>query len=445
MKINLGNDFIYGTATSSYQIEGAYNEGGRGPSIWDTFSKIPGRVLNSHNGDVACDHYHLYKEDILLMKQLGISSYQFSIAWPRIFPRKKYFNQEGMYFYINLAQSLIEVGIKPVVALYHWDLPQWAQDEGGWTNREVLHWFDEFSRTCFEHLDTYADMWITHNEPWCSAFLSYDLGLHAPGYTDMYKAVQAAHHILLSHGRVVKILKEDMQSSTPIGIVLNLTPTYAESDSIEDQLAQNNSDGYNNRWFLDAVFKGSYPKDMMNLFSKQVPNWEFIHPEDMAIIAVPCDFFGINYYSRHLTKYCASHPHLYNMAYSDYPKTGMDWDIAPQAFKEMLLRVRKEYTQLPIYITENGSAWDDGVQNNRINDVERIEYLELHLQVVSELNEQGGNIKGYYVWSLLDNFEWSFGYEKRFGIVYVDFETQTRIPKDSYYRYQEIIAETLKK
>jgi beta-glucosidase len=440
--MRFSKDFIFGTATSSYQIEGAHQEDGRSLSIWDTFSRTPGKVINMDNGDIACDHYHLYEKDIEILKALGVDSYRFSIAWPRIFPEQGKYNEAGMDFYKNLIKRLIENGIKPAVTLYHWDLPMWAHEQGGWTNRESVNWFIEYAEKCFEELDGQVDMWITHNEPWCAGFLGYHQGIHAPGHTNMEEALKAVHHILLSHGEAVELLKVKFASEAPIGITLNLSPIYPASSSANDQLAVNNADGYSNRWFLDPVLKGSYPTDMMNLFSKYVHSYDFIHEGDLEKISIECDFFGINFYSRGLVEFNAASDFLFTNAYSDYPKTGMGWDISPDEFKDLIRRLRKEYTKLPIYITENGAAFDDQVaEDNRVHDPERQQYVENHIQAVAELNEEGMDIAGYYLWSLLDNFEWAFGYEKRFGITYVDFETQERILKDSGYRYAEIIKE----
>lgn len=437
---SFSKDFIFGTATSSYQIEGAYQEDGRTMSIWDEFSRTPGKVFNMDNGDVACDHYHLYEKDIEVLKTLGVDSYRFSIAWPRIFPEQGKYNQDGMDFYKKLIKRLIENDIKPAVTLYHWDLPMWAHEQGGWTNRESVNWFLEYAEKCYKELDEQVDMWITHNEPWCAGFLGYHLGIHAPGHTNMEEALKAVHHILLSHGEAVELLKGKFKSSTPIGITLNLSPMYPATSSANDRLAANNADGYTNRWFLDPVLKGSYPVDMMNLFSKYVHSYEFIKEGDLEKISIDCDFFGINFYNRSLIEFHAASDFLFRNAYSDYPKTGMGWDIAPEEFKDLIRRLREEYTKLPIYITENGAAFDDHVSDDhRVHDVERQDYVEKHIRAVAQLNEEGMDIAGYYLWSLLDNFEWAFGYDKRFGITYVDFETQERILKDSGHRYAEII------
>ncbi|MCA1032550.1 beta-glucosidase [Bacillus timonensis] len=437
---NFSKDFIFGTATSSYQIEGAVSEGGRTPSIWDTFSETPGKVWNGDTGEVACDHYHRYEEDVELIKSLGVDSYRFSIAWPRIFPQEGVYNPEGMEFYKKLSLKLVEAGIKPFVTIYHWDMPQWADDQGGWVNRKSVEWFKEFATKCFEELDEYVEMWITHNEPWCAALLGYHQGVHAPGHTNMEEALKAAHHIMLSHGEVVKLYKEELKLEKGIGITLNLSPMYAASDSQNDLLAANNIDGYVNRWFLDPIFKGQYPVDMMNLYSKYVHSFDFIKAGDMESISYPCDFFGINFYNRQLVEYNAASDFLFKPAYSDYPKSGMGWDISPNEFKELIYRLREEYTNLPIYITENGAAFDDVLEEDgSVHDHDRVSFLEQHLKAIIELNEEGLNIAGYYLWSLLDNFEWAFGYEKRFGITYVDFNTQKRYLKDSAKRYAEVV------
>lgn len=364
--------FIFGSATSSYQIEGAYQEDGRSLSIWDTFSRTPGKVANMDNGDIACDHYHLYEKDIEVLKTLGVDSYRFSIAWPRIFPQQGQYNKAGMDFYKRLIKRLIENGIKPAVTLYHWDLPKWAHEQGGWTNRASVHWFMQFAEKCFEELDGQVDMWITHNEPWCAGFLGYHQGIHAPGHTNMEEALKAVHHILLSHGEAVELLKGKFASATPIGITLNLSPMYPASTSANDRLAANNADGYSNRWFLDPVLKGSYPADMMNLFSKYVHSFAFIQEGDLERISTECDFFGINFYSRGYVEFNAASDFLFKNAFSDYLKTGMGWDISPSEFKKLIRRLRKEYTKLPIYITENGAAFDDHVsEDGRVRDPER--------------------------------------------------------------------------
>ncbi|MCX7903592.1 MAG: GH1 family beta-glucosidase [Caloramator sp.] len=436
--MTFSKEFIFGVATSSYQIEGAFDEDGRTPSIWDTFSKTKGKVLNMDNGDVACDHYHRYKEDVNLIKELGVDAYRFSIAWPRIFPKEGEYNPKGMEFYKNLLKELKEKGIKAVATLYHWDLPQWVQDKGGWEKRENIEYFIEYAKKCFLELDEYIDMWITHNEPWCASFLSNALGEHAPGKRDLQAALKVAHHILLSHGMVVKLYRE-LGFKKPIGITLNLSPSYPASREFKDKIAANNSDGFLNRWFLEPLFKGNYPLDMINLYSSRVTDFSFIKEEDFNIIGERCDFLGINYYNRSLVEFDPMSLLLFRGAYSEYKKTSMGWDVSPKEFIDLIKMVREKYTDLPIYITENGSAWDDILVDGKIHDVDRVEYLIEHLRAVGKMNEMGLNIKGYFYWSLLDNFEWGYGYSKRFGLVYVDFENQMRFKKESFYKYKEII------
>ncbi len=429
---------IYGVATAAYQIEGAGNEGGRTPCIWDEFAKGDGNVSGYQDGSVACDHYHRYKEDIQLMKELGVDSYRLSIAWPRIFPKKGEFNQEGMQFYIDLLEELISKGIKPSITLYHWDLPMWAHEEGGWLNREVVDWYLEFAKVCFDNLDKYAMNFVTHNEPFCASFLSYAIGAHAPGHRSLEDGVKAAHHILLSHGKTVEMYKNGGYKNE-IGIVLNFTWVDAASNSFADQIARNNDDGINNKWFLEAVFKGQYPMDIVNIFAKGISNFDFIQEGDLSIISKEIDFLGINYYTRNVSRFDNKSFSLSTSGFSALPKTDMEWDISPESFRKVIEMVR-EYTEKPIYISENGSAWPDEVaEDGKVHDIGRIDYLEKHLAQVEQMNKDGLNIQGYYAWSFMDNYEWAYGYDKRFGIVYVDYETQKRIPKDSYYRYQEII------
>ncbi|SDC24110.1 broad-specificity cellobiase [Pelagirhabdus alkalitolerans] len=437
MKFDSG--FTFGTSTSSYQIEGAVSQDGRTPSIWDTFSRIPGKVMNADNGDVACDHYNRYKEDVQYIKELGVEKYRFSIAWPRIFPREGEYNPLGMDFYKRLIKELIENDIKPVVTLYHWDMPQWAYDKGGWLNRESIQWFLDYAQVVIDELDADVDSWITHNEPWCAAFLGYQTGVHAPGHADVEESLIAAHHMLVSHGEVVRYLKNKKQSDTPIGITLNLSPIETVSNDYNDLIALTNADGYQNRWFLDPIFKGDYPSDVINLFSTFVNDFSFIQQGDLDIASTPTDFLGINYYSRGLVEFSSKDPFLYKAGFSDYEKTGMGWDISPEAFKDLIYRLREDYTTLPIVITENGAAYPDEFEHGEIHDVKRVDYIKKHLKAVAELNTKGMNISGYFVWSLFDNFEWAFGYDKRFGIIHVDFKTQKRTLKESAKFYKDVV------
>ncbi|HYE82233.1 MAG TPA: GH1 family beta-glucosidase [Clostridia bacterium] len=432
--------FIFGVATAAYQIEGAFNEDGRTASIWDTFSKTEGKVYNMENGDIACDHYHRYKEDVKIIKELGADCYRLSISWPRIFPEHGRYNPSGMAFYKELLTELKQNGIKTAVTLYHWDLPQWAQSIGGWEARESADWFLSFARQCFTELDDLVDMWITHNEPWCAAILSNAMGVHAPGKKNIAAALKVGHHILLSHGMAVRLYRE-LHLKKPIGITLNLTPAYAAGNSFADILAASNHDGTSNRWFLEPLFKGSYPFDIANLYAARVGNFDFIKEGDFDVITEKCDFLGINYYTRSLVEFDPMSLTLTSGACSSSPKTDMGWDITPESLIDMVKIVRERYTSLPVYITENGSAWPDIPEDGCIHDKNRIDYLDSHLKAVAKMNEMGLNIAGYFCWSLMDNFEWSFGYSKRFGIVYVDYETQARIKKDSFYRYRQIIQE----
>ncbi|MCB2291678.1 beta-glucosidase [Clostridium sp. CS001] len=438
--MNFDKSFIFGVATSSYQIEGAVDEDGRTPSIWDTFSKVEGKVSNMENGDIACDHYHRYKEDINLIKELGVDCYRLSIAWPRIFPSEGKYNPKGMEFYKNLLTELKEKGIKTAVTLYHWDLPQYLQDMGGWEERRCADRFLEYAEKCFMELDHLTDMWITHNEPWCASILSNVLGEHAPGKKDISAALKVGHHLLLSHGMAVGLYHK-LGLNKPIGITLNLVPTYPKSKNFLDLLAASNADGFSNRWFLDPIFKGSYPFDIANLYANRSANFDFIKEGDFDIIGEKCDFLGVNYYNRSLVEFDPMSLTLASGAYSTYPKTDMGWDVSPGEFIDLIKMLRATYTDLPIYITENGSAWIDDLEDGCIHDAKRTDYLLRHLEAVAKMNDLGLNIAGYFCWSLLDNFEWGCGYSKRFGIVHVDFETQERIKKDSYYEYAKVIKE----
>jgi len=434
-------DFVWGTATSSYQIEGAVNEDGRTPSIWDTFSKTEGKTYKGHTGDVACDHYHRYKEDVEILKEIGVKAYRFSIAWPRIFPEEGKYNPKGMDFYKKLIDELQKRDIVPAATIYHWDLPQWAYDKGGgWLNRESIKWYVEYATKLFEELGDAIPLWITHNEPWCSSILSYGIGEHAPGHKNYREALIAAHHILLSHGEAVKAFREMNIKGSKIGITLNLTPAYPASEKEEDKLAAQYADGFANRWFLDPIFKGNYPEDMMELYSKIIGEFDFIKEGDLETISVPIDFLGVNYYTRSIVKYDEDSMLKAENVPGPGKRTEMGWEISPESLYDLLKRLDREYTKLPMYITENGAAFKDEVtEDGRVHDDERIEYIKEHLKAAAKFIGEGGNLKGYFVWSLMDNFEWAHGYSKRFGIVYVDYETQKRILKDSALWYKEVI------
>lgn len=433
------DSFIFGTATSAYQIEGAWDKDNKSPSIWDTFCDLEGKIEDKSNGKIACDHYHNYKEDIKLLKELGIDSYRFSISWSRIVPQKGQFNEAGINFYKSLINTLKENSIKPVITLYHWDLPLWAHNEGGWNNRECVNWFYDYAKKCFEVFASDVDCWITHNEPHCAGFLGYYYGIHAPGITDLSQALRAIHHILLSHGKVVQLFRE-MKLNGEIGIVLNLSHIDAKTNSFSDWIAKNNIDGLNNRWFLDSIFKGKYPVDMVNLFSQNVKDFSFIQSGDMEIISIKNDFLGINYYTSDIVSYDKNNYMLFHKEEPQFNTTASGWAITPEKLYTLIRRIRDEYTKIPIMITENGIALDDNLtEDKQIHDQLRIDYIKDHLSIIQSLNLEDMNITAYYLWSFMDNFEWSNGYTKRFGIVYIDYETKERIKKDSFYYYSNVI------
>jgi len=432
-------DFIWGVATASYQIEGAYDKDGRGESIWDRFSKTPGKVLKGHTGDVACDHYHRYKEDIALIKDLGVDSYRFSLAWPRIIPEGSgAVNQKGIDFYKRLIDELLDQGISPAVTVYHWDLPQVLEDKGGWLNRDTAKHLRDFAAVAFEEFNYGVDKWITLNEPWCSAYLGYGSGEQAPGKKDFAANINASHHLLLAHGLALEAYRE-LNLTEDIGITFNLSHHYPVSDKPEDLDATRIADGLLNRWYLDPVFKGAYPADMTELIKLVEP---FVKEGDLDLISKPNDFLGINMYSRNIVK--ADENGQPQSQPAVHPVTAMGWEIYPESLYDLLVRVDKDYGPIPIYITENGAAFDDRVENGKVHDAKRTDYLERHFAQAARAIEAGIPLKGYYVWSLLDNFEWAFGYERRFGIIYVDFDTQERIMKDSAIWYKQFLQELKK-
>ena len=439
MTVQFPDGFLWGAATAAYQVEGATKEDGRGASIWDVFAHTPGKVYEGHTGDVACDHYHRFSEDVALMADLGLTSYRFSIAWPRIFPEQGVLNQKGIDFYKRLLEALHQHQIAPTATLYHWDLPQWLEDAGGWRSRDTINYFVEYADTMFRAFGDDVPKWITHNEPWCTSFLGHALGQHAPGHTDWKEALQVAHHVLLSHGEVVEVFRHAGQNGQ-IGITLNLTPVEAGTNRLEDKLTAQVVDGNSNRWFLDPLFHGAYPKDMLAFYQQIVGPLDFILPGDLAKISLPIDFLGVNYYFRNRVIHDAqSEMFGIRILPSEGELTAMDWGIHPDSLLQLLKRIQTDYTNIPIYITENGAAFEDQVDHGQVKDDRRTKYLHDHLEAAAQFISQGGNLKGYYVWSLLDNFEWSYGYAKRFGIVYVDYATQERIVKDSGKWYQQVI------
>jgi beta-glucosidase len=434
--------FRFGVATSSYQIEGAVNEDGRGPSIWDTFSHTPGKVRGGDNGDVACDHYHRWPQDIALMKSLGVEAYRFSIAWPRIFPTglEATPNAAGLDFYERLVDGLLTAGIEPWVTLYHWDLPQGLQDRGGWASRDTVHAFGRFAEAIGRRLGTKVRHFITHNEPWCVAMLGHMNGEHAPGHRDWPESLVAVHHVLLSHGVAVPILRAEATGAR-VGITLNLVPAYPASPSDADADAARHLDGFFNRWYLDPLVGRGYPADMIADYQRDAryPSQPFIQAGDLETIATPIDFLGINYYSRAILR--ADTPdNLPRTIPEPTVKTDIGWEVYPDGLYDLLTRLARDYPNLPMVITENGASYAtppdaDGV----IHDTERVDYFRTHLAACARAIADGVPLTGYFAWSLMDNFEWAYGYEQRFGLVWVDFATQQRTPKDSARFYADVI------
>ena len=440
-KLTFPPQFYWGTATASYQIEGGWNEDGKGESIWDTFSHTPGKIRDGSTGDVACDHYHRWKEDVALMKEIGCNAYRFSISWPRVIPKGKgKVNPLGLSFYDRLVDALLEANITPFITLYHWDFPQALQDEGGWANRDTAYYFAEYASVIAHKLGDRVKHWITHNEPWVVAWIGYGWGEHAPGIRNEKVAIQVSHHLLLSHGLAVEVLR-DISPDSEVGITLNLSPIHPASDSEEDKLAASRQDGFLNRWFLDPVFRGHYPPDILELFSANAPK---VMPGDMAIIARRVDFVGINYYSRGIVRFNPKAGPLQaeGVAPEGAEFTEMGWEIYPPGIYEIIMRVWKDYQPKKIYITENGAAFADEIApDGGVHDPKRIDYLREHFIQAHRAIEEGANLCGYFIWTLMDNFEWAHGFTKRFGIVYTDYPTQRRIMKDSALWYKNVIKE----
>lgn len=432
-------NFTWGAATSSYQIEGAWNDDGKGESIWDRFSHTPGKVDNGDTGDVACDHYHRWHEDVALMKAMGLKAYRFSIAWARILPTGRgEVVQAGIDFYSKLVDALLEADIQPWVTLYHWDLPQALQDNGGWPERDVVDAFVEYTDVVTRALGDRVKNWTTFNEPWVSAFVGYKDGRHAPGLTDLDAAIAAAHHLLLSHGQTVPVIRTNCPDAN-VGITLNLTPQIPASSSVADRKLATWTDGYINRYFLDPLVGRGYPQDIVSGFGSAM---KFVRPGDMDLIAVPIDFIGVNYYTRNIARDEDAVENEPRTVFRGDEITEMDWEVYPPGLYNILGRLHFDYGFPAIYITENGAAFPDEVNvDGQVDDRARLSYIKRHLEMVHNAIQIGVPVKGYFAWSLLDNFEWGFGYSKRFGIVYVDYETLQRIPKSSAKWYQQVINE----
>ena len=430
------SDFVWGAATASYQIEGAAHEDGRGESVWDRFCATPGKVRGGDNGDVACDFFHRYPDDVKLMNELGLDAFRFSVAWPRIIPNGRgEVNQAGLDFYDRLVDELLAHEIEPFATLFHWDSPQALEDAGGWRARETAEALVAYAEIVANWLGDRVRHWITHNEPWVYAWIGHAWGLHAPGHESEAEAVAVAHHLLLSHGWAVEAIRRASPDAR-VGITLNLAQIYPATDTPEDEAAAYRRDGQDNRWFLDPVFRGSYPADLLER-NELVAS--YVRDGDLDTISAPLDFLGINNYSRFIVAASADGPRA--VANPEAQHTDMGWEVYPDGLHDVLMRVARDYEPAAIYITENGAAFPDvRVHDGAVHDIERTAYLESYIGAVGRAIAGGAPVKGYFVWSLLDNFEWGFGYSKRFGIVYIDFPTLERVPKDSFYWYRDLLA-----
>jgi beta-glucosidase len=435
------DNFLWGAATAAYQIEGSPLADGAGPSIWQRFSHDP-RLMSSKGdtGDVACDHYNRMEQDVALMKALGLQAYRFSVAWGRVFPEGTgRINPAGLDFYERLVDRLLECGIEPLCTLYHWDLPAALDDRGGWLNRDIAGWFADYATTMFERLDGRVKKWVTLNEPWVITDGGYLHGALAPGHRNMFETPIASHNLMRAHGAAVKAYRE--VGAHEIGLVVNIEPKYPASGSPEDVAAARRADAYMNRQYLDAALKGSYPDEMAEVFGEAWPSWP---ASDLAEIAQPVDFIGINYYTRNIVRH---DPAQWPLRAAGTPQkmsthTETGWEVHAPALKDLLLWFKDRYGSIPIYITENGAAFYDPPEagNSGVHDPLRCDYLKQHLRAVADAIQAGVDVRGYMAWSLFDNLEWSLGYTKRFGIVHVNFESQMRTPKDSAALYSRIIA-----
>lgn len=437
--------FVWGAATASFQIEGAADADGKGPSIWDTFCRVPGAVSNGDTGDVADDHYHRWQDDIALMQSLGLPAYRFSIAWPRILPDGRgALNPAGLDFYDRLVDGLMAAGITPFVTLYHWDLPQALQDKGGWANRAIIDDFARYTEIVAQRLGDRVKDWITLNEPYVFTYVGHFDGRHAPGLKDLRTANQAAHNALVAHGQAVGVLRA-LWPDANVGITLNLSLGYPASGTPADRLAARMADGQLNRWFLDPLFERGYPADMLAFYGESAP---VIEEGDMETIAEPLDFLGINYYNNRFVRAVSADvsPLGFSAMKADelraagYEMTAMGWPVMPEGLRELLVWVNRTYRPGAIYITENGAAFEDQVEDGAVHDAQRVDYLREHLSAARRAISDGVPLRGYFAWSLMDNFEWALGYSKRFGLTYVDYATQQRILKDSARFYQDVIA-----
>jgi beta-glucosidase len=432
-------DFLWGSATSSYQIEGAALQDGRSECIWTRFCNTPGKVHGGNTGDVACDHYHLFKDDVKLMQDMGLHAYRFSTAWPRILPQGTgKVNEKGLAFYDQLVDTLLAANIEPYLTLYHWDLPQVLQDKGGWENPEIIDWFVEYTDVLTKRLGDRVTNWITHNEPWVFTFVGYAFGAHAPGLTDNAAAYRAAHNALLSHGKAVPIIRQNVPNAK-VGITIAIPEFQPETDSAEDAAAVERQRDFHPRWFLDPLFKGTYPAELAAMVSQM----DDVNLDGIEQAKVEMDFLGVNHYSRFIIKHDESNPpgNMSHVTIPDVERTTMDWEVYPQGMYNVLKQTYADYAPKEIYITENGAAFvDPAPENGVVDDPKRTSYLREYFKMAQKAIEDGVPLKGYFVWSFLDNFEWAHGYTQRFGIINVDFETLKRTPKASANWYKKVIA-----
>ncbi|MCO5221853.1 MAG: GH1 family beta-glucosidase [Thermomicrobiales bacterium] len=434
------DDFVWGAATASYQIEGAVREDGRGSSIWDVFSHTPGKVANGDTGDFACDHYHRWRDDVGLMRDIALPNYRFSLSWPRILPLGTgRIEQKGLDFYDRLIEELLENGIEPWVTLHHWDLPSALYDQGGWVNRDTCAAFVEFTDIVTRRYGDRVKHWITLNEPWCSAFLGYVHGIHAPGHTNLKEGLQVMHHLLLAHGLAMPVIRANVPDADA-GICLNPTTFYPYGDSQEDLDAAIREDGLRNRVWLDPLAARGYPDDMVDLFREI---WPEVGPDDLEIIATPSDFIGVNFYNPTYVE-AGNEPPLFSRKIDppNLPRTDMGWIVEPSALTDLVTRIHTDYGEIwtKQYIFENGAAYDDRLVHGKVDDRQRARYIHDHLAALYKAIDDGVPVKGYFVWSLMDNFEWAEGYARRFGLIYVDYKTQQRTIKRSGRWYAEVVS-----
>ncbi|MDI9508547.1 MAG: beta-glucosidase [Clostridiales bacterium] len=441
-------DFIWGAASASYQIEGAAYEGGRALSVWDTFSHTDGKIKNNDNGDIACNHYHLYKEDVQLMKELGIKAYRFSISWSRILPNGTgKVNEEGLKFYSDLVDELLKAGITPYITLFHWDLPQAIYYQGGWRNRDIADWFAQYTKVVVDALSDRVSHWITLNEPMCHILLGHHIGNHAPGeQNSVRESFRLLHNMNLAHGKAVETIRKHSKSPATIGIAPNPHPGVPVTNKKEDieaarlfSLGGNNRGIFSNGWWLDPVLLGKYPEDGVKAMGKDFPS-EMIQDGDMELMSPKLDFLGLNLYYGTLIRHDDTHGFATCPREIGYPQNALKWHVLPEILYYMPKFLYEKY-KLPIIITENGLTLPDWVSlDGKVHDPNRIDYMHRYLKELKKASKEGVDIRGYFAWSILDNFEWAEGYNERFGLIYVDYQTQKRIPKDSYYWYNKLIA-----